>query len=67
MTPEEKSKILYVKYDALFKAPYKIHSQIKECALIAANEIIEHIKKGADLGGFKQQYWKDVINEIKAL
>lgn len=33
-------------------------------AKITANEMIEHISKGADYGGYKVQYWKDVINEL---
>jgi len=36
-------------------------------AKITCNEIIEHISKGADYGGYKARYWKDVINELDAL
>ena len=36
-------------------------------AKITANEMIEHISKGADYGGHKVQYWKDVINELDSL
>lgn len=36
-------------------------------AKIAANEMIEHISKGADYGGYKARYWKDVINELDSL
>ena len=36
-------------------------------AKITANEMIEHISKGADYGGYKVRYWKDVINELDSL
>lgn len=36
-------------------------------AKITANEMIEHISKGADYGGYKVRYWKDIINELDAL
>ncbi len=35
-------------------------------AKITCNELIEHISKGADYGGYKSRYWKDVINELDA-
>lgn len=36
-------------------------------AKITANEMIEHISKSADYGGYKVRYWKDVINELHSL
>jgi hypothetical protein len=36
-------------------------------ARITCNEMINHISKGADYGGYKAIYWKDVINELDAL
>ncbi len=36
-------------------------------AKITANEMIEHLSKGADYGGYKVRYWKDVINELESL
>jgi hypothetical protein len=36
-------------------------------AKITANEMIEHISKGADYGCYKAPYWKDVINELNSL
>lgn len=36
-------------------------------AKITANELIEHISKGADYGGYKVRYWKDVINELDTI
>ena len=36
-------------------------------AKITANEMIDHISKGADYGGYKVRYWKDVINELDSL
>jgi hypothetical protein len=41
MTPKEKAEELYTRYDSLFKAPFKKHQQLKQCALIAVDEIIQ--------------------------
>lgn len=39
-SPKEKAEELYCKYDSLFKAPFKKHQDLKKCALIAVDEII---------------------------
>ena len=36
-------------------------------AKITANEMIEHISKCVDCGGYGVRYWKDVIDELDAL
>jgi hypothetical protein len=43
MEPEEYAEELYCKYDSLFKAPFKKHQQIKDCALIAVDEILSYV------------------------
>jgi len=62
MTPQEKAEELYEKYDALFTAPWKKHISIKQCALIAVDEILSAI-------GFSvnDEYWQEVKQEIEKL
>jgi hypothetical protein len=81
MTPKEKAEELYCKYDALFKAPFKKHQDLKQCALIAVDEILNsnpHIyieKGGSDCRGdwsykeaqSNQLYWQEVKQEIEKL
>jgi hypothetical protein len=68
MTPKEKAEELYCKYDSLFKAPFKKHQQLKECALIAVDEIINSIVI-FDLTAAENQfiYWEQVKTEIQKL
>lgn len=63
MTPKEKAEELYCKYDSLFKAPFKKHQQLKECALIAVDEIL-----GMPLIDVQDEYyWGKVKEEIEKL
>ena len=61
MKPKEKAEELYCKYDSLFKAPFKKHQQLKECALIAIDEIYEECVLERDW------YWEEVKKEIQKL
>jgi hypothetical protein len=67
-SPKEKAEELYCKYDSLFKAPFKKHQQLKECALIAVNEIIDSIVI-FDLTAAENQftYWEQVKTEIEKI
>jgi len=69
MTPKEKADELYCKYDSLFKAPFKKHQQIKECAFIAVDEIIEEVVESADneVKSMRIIYWEKVKQEIEKL
>jgi mRNA-degrading endonuclease HigB of HigAB toxin-antitoxin module len=68
MTPKEKAEELYCKYDSLFKAPFKKHQDLKQCALIAVDEIINSIVI-FDLTAAENQftYWEQVKQEIEKL
>jgi mRNA-degrading endonuclease HigB of HigAB toxin-antitoxin module len=68
MTPKEKAEELYCKYDSLFKAPFKKHQDLKQCALIAVDEIINSIVI-FDLTAAENQftYWEEVKQEIEKL
>ena len=67
MTPQEKAEELYEKYDALFTAPWKKHISIKQCALIAVDEIIKALRKSVGEIGMGTGYWSDVKQEIEKL
>ena len=60
MTPIEKANELYSKYDDLlnkdFGNPIVFDNQLKQCALIAVDLLIEEIRS---------RYWYDVKNEIE--
>jgi hypothetical protein len=74
MTPKEKAEELYCKYDALFKAPFKKHQDLKQCTLIAVDEILNSNYKNTltDLC-YKltcnelDNYWQQVKQEIEKL
>ena len=69
MTPREKADELYSKYDDLlnkdFGNPIVFDNQLKQCALIAVDEILE-----MDLPIFEEDadefydYWEEVKQEI---
>lgn len=80
MTPIEKANELYSKYDDLlnkdFGNPIVFDNQLKQCALIAVDELIEeayftdaYIKSVFFTDGYydKQEYWEEVKTEIENL
>ena len=76
MTPKEKAEELYCQYDRLFKAPFKKHQQLKECALIVVDEIINSspsLPILGDSGSYGEDielskiYWEEVKQEIEKL
>lgn len=67
MTPKEKANELYSYYDNLlnkdFIFPIVGDNQLKECALIAVNVILDML-----IGSFATiQYWEEVKKEIISL
>lgn len=76
MTPKEKAKELFEKYAFVEIAYYTSKHEVKECALIAVNEIIESNMDfdhddniWCDTGRFRnsQIYWGKVKQEIEKL
>lgn len=69
MTPKEKAEDLYCKYDSLFKAPFKKHQQIKECSLIAVDEILSFMDLfDLDIDmSIQFIWWQKVKQEIEKL
>ena len=60
MTPKEKAKELIDKYEFVYIQNYTSKHEVKECALIAVNEII-------DKDGYNNDYWNEVKQEIQKL
>ena len=69
MTPREKADDLYSKYDDLlnkdFGNPIVFDNQIKQCALIAVDELIYETQ--FEVPNIRQRYWIDVKQEIEKL
>jgi regulator of PEP synthase PpsR (kinase-PPPase family) len=65
MTPQEKANELYSKYDDLlnkdFSNPIVFDNQIKQCALIAVDEISKHCYE------VMKPFWEEVKQEIENL
>lgn len=60
MTPKEKAKELYDKYEFVYIQHYTSKYEVKQCALIAVYEIIESHTDNND-------YWQQVKEEITKL
>lgn len=66
MTPKEKAKELVDKYSFVEIQHYTSMFEVKECALIACDEIIEEMDRVLFPNPF-EQYWNEVKHEIKKL
>jgi len=73
MTPKEKAKELMQKYDFVYIQSYTSMFEVKQCATIAVDEILENLDfELCDLNGDffinpKIKYFQDVKKEIKKL
>ncbi len=69
MKAKEKANELYSKYDDLlnkdFGNPIVFDNQIKQCALIAVDELIYETQ--FEVPNIRQRYWIDVKKEIENL
>jgi hypothetical protein len=63
MTPKEKAKELIDKYQFVYIQNYTSMFEVKECALIAVDEIIEN-EKIDNLEDNNLSYWQQVKQEI---
>jgi len=76
MTPQEKAKELVKKFDVIHylkfsqgkQLPVSMYkSQIKACALIAVDEILNHHSQEQGLYRIDTYYWEQVKAEIEKL
>ena len=67
MTPKEKAKELIDKYSFVEIANYTSMFEVKQCALIAVNEIIDIFENIDDIQGWYYSYWESVKIEIEKL
>jgi hypothetical protein len=75
MTPKEKAKELFNKYYSYLKANLMNDKEAcedaKVCALIAVDELIEHLQPASDFGGeinkYTIEYWEEVKQEIDGI
>ena len=69
MTPREKANELYSKYDDLlnkdFGNPIVFDNQLKQCALIAVDELI--YETHFEVPNIRQRWWQEVKKEIELL
>jgi hypothetical protein len=69
MTPREKANELYSKYDDLlnkdFMNPIVFDNQLKQCALIAVDELIYETQ--FEVPNIRQRYWIEVKKQIERL
>ena len=66
MTPKEKAKELIEKYQFVEIANYTSMFEVKECALILVNEIIDiaYWEYMESMGEQEEKYWEQVKQEI---
>lgn len=64
MTPKEKAKELVYKYEYLVEYELK---DMKQCALIAVDEILNHHSQEQGLYRIDTYYWQQVKKEIEKL
>ena len=66
MTPKEKAKELVDKYEFVYIQNYTSMFEVKECALIAVNEILElaYWEYMESMGEKEEKYWQEVKQEI---
>jgi hypothetical protein len=69
MTPKEKAKELYEKYEFVYIQNYTSKHEVKQCALIAVDEILDDdvYDMSEQLFDRRIEYWKEVKFEIMKL
>jgi hypothetical protein len=78
MTPKEKAQELYNKYEFVYIQNYTSKHEVKQCVLIAIDEIIEELKQWGAPMIFEEssenswaekrmnRYWEDVKKELES-
>lgn len=63
MTPREKAEELFDKYAFVEIANYTSEFEVKQCALIAVNEMLDILNQLT----LEYEYWQEVKQEIQKL
>ena len=64
MTPKEKAKELYEKYEFVYIQNYTSKHEVKQCALIAVDEIL---RVSITYAGKDYEFYQEVKQEIEKL
>jgi hypothetical protein len=66
MTPKEKARELIDKYQFVYIQHYTSMFEVKECALIAVNEILDiaYWEYMESMGEKEEKYWQQVKQEL---
>ncbi len=71
MTPKEKANELIDKYQFVYIQNYTSMFEVKECALIAVDEILQNVYDDRSTIGRQnltdKEYWQEVKSEIEKL
>jgi hypothetical protein len=74
MTPKDKAKEMYIKFDFVYVQNYTSKFEVKQCALIAVDETIRTLNediRDLDVRGNILldliEYWREVKQEIEKL
>ena len=71
MSPKEKAKELYNKYEFVYIQNYTSKYEVKQCALITVDEILNQYSDGGFnykiLNEEESNYWESVKHEIERL
>ena len=67
MTSKEKAKELYKKYEFVYIQNYTSKHEVKECALIAVDEIIKYAERWGDMAEDDIKEFEDLKKEITNL
>jgi ribosome recycling factor len=71
MTPKEKAKEMYIKFDFVYVQNYTSKFEVKRCALIAVDEIlqilVQDFEKGQHRANDFLDCWQEVKQEIELL
>jgi hypothetical protein len=74
MTPKEKAKELYNRYEFVYIQNYTSKHEVKQCALLAVDEILKSAPSKPGYGPYIESdieqaafYWQEVRDEIEKL
>jgi hypothetical protein len=66
MTPKDKAKEMYIKFDFVYVQNYTSKFEVKRCAIQAVDEVLNFIHTDA-FSYTNEEYWQEVKQEIDKL